>query len=232
MALSSRTNRTMAAVALAAAVPTVTFGARAVQAQPESHDQANHVRLAPAASAGRSQAPGQAGVPNADPTAKPTDSPTATPTGTPTGSPTATPTGSPSDSPTATPTGSPSDSPTGGNGSMSAEESKVLELTNAERAKEGLNPLKANECLQGFGDKWAASMAASKNMSHQSLDPIMSGCKLSSAAENVAAGQTSPEEVVKAWMNSPGHRANIMNPSTTMIGIGMVDNYWVQDFGS
>lgn len=58
------------------------------------------------------------------------------------------------------------------------------------------------------------------------------GIKYSAAGENIAMGQKTPEEVVKGWMNSPGHRANIMSTSFTHIGVGYAanGNYWTQQF--
>lgn len=58
------------------------------------------------------------------------------------------------------------------------------------------------------------------------------GISYKTAGENIAQGQKTPEEVVKAWMNSQGHRENIMNPSFTHIGVGYVEsgNYWTQQF--
>ena len=71
----------------------------------------------------------------------------------------------------------------------------------------------------------------------------VAGYQFSSAAENIAAGYTTPEEVVGGWMNSPGHRANILNPNLTEIGVGYYcletdpgtlnyNHYWTQDFGT
>lgn len=58
------------------------------------------------------------------------------------------------------------------------------------------------------------------------------GISYRSAAENIAKGQRTPQEVVNAWMNSSGHRANILNASYTQIGVGYVatGNYWTQMF--
>ena len=58
------------------------------------------------------------------------------------------------------------------------------------------------------------------------------GIKYRSAGENIAMGQRTPSEVVQAWMNSPGHRANILDPSFTRVGVGYVreGNYWTQMF--
>ena len=58
------------------------------------------------------------------------------------------------------------------------------------------------------------------------------GISYKSAGENIAQGQRTPEEVVQAWMNSAGHRANILNSGFTHIGVGYVEsgNYWTQEF--
>ena len=58
------------------------------------------------------------------------------------------------------------------------------------------------------------------------------GISYTSAGENIAQGQRTPEEVVQAWMNSAGHRANILNNGFTHIGVGYVEsgNYWTQQF--
>lgn len=69
------------------------------------------------------------------------------------------------------------------------------------------------------------------------------GYQFSSAAENIAAGYTTPEQVVAGWMESPGHRANILNPNLTEIGVGYYflendtaninyNHYWTQNFGT
>lgn len=117
---------------------------------------------------------------------------------------------------------------------------QVVDLVNAERAKEGLAPLtintkvqaaaqvRARECEQSFshtrpnGSSFATALKE-QNVSYRS------------AGENIAWGQRSPEEVMKGWMNSPGHRANIMNPNFTTIGVGYYQNangtnYWCQLF--
>jgi len=62
------------------------------------------------------------------------------------------------------------------------------------------------------------------------------GIAFTSAGENIAEGQPTPEAVMSAWMNSPGHRANILNPTYRSIGIGVVQGpegpVWTQDFTS
>jgi uncharacterized YkwD family protein len=122
---------------------------------------------------------------------------------------------------------------------MSAFELKVIDLTNAERAKQGLKPLKADDSLGKVARIKAQDMTDEHYFDHTSpkygspFDMMKKfGISFSSAAENIAQGQKTPEEVVNAWMNSAGHRANIMNPSLTNIGVGFDSrtNSWSQMF--
>ncbi|WP_407639306.1 CAP domain-containing protein [Bhargavaea beijingensis] len=122
---------------------------------------------------------------------------------------------------------------------LSAVEQKVLDLTNAERAKAGLKPLAADSKLMEAARAKSADMRKNNYFSHNS--PVLgspfdqmkaAGISYKKAAENIAMGQRSPEEVVKAWMESPGHRQNILTPEFTHIGIGYDSNghYWTQQF--
>ncbi|MBH8555205.1 CAP domain-containing protein [Nostocaceae cyanobacterium CENA357] len=122
---------------------------------------------------------------------------------------------------------------------MATFEEQVLQLTNQERAKNGLSALKANSELNYSADKYAELMAERNYFSHTGPDGSKPwdrakavGFEAQTMGENIAAGQKTPEEVVKAWMNSPGHRANILNPRFTQLGVGFEKNYWVQNFGS
>lgn len=117
---------------------------------------------------------------------------------------------------------------------------EVVDLVNVERAKEGLSPLTVDTKVQ------AAAMVRAKecevSFSHtrpngSSFATALKEQKVSyrSAGENIAYGQRTPEEVMKAWMNSSGHRANIMNANYTTIGVGYYENangtdYWCQLF--
>lgn len=119
---------------------------------------------------------------------------------------------------------------------------KVVELTNAERAKYGLKPLKFNQELAQVARLKSQDMAANNYFDHYSPTygspfEMMNqfGIQYSYAGENIAAGQRTPEEVVQAWMNSPGHRANMLNEHFTQIGVGFVKGgayqyYWTQMF--
>lgn len=122
---------------------------------------------------------------------------------------------------------------------VSAEEQAVLDLTNKERAKAGLKPLQIDAQLQKSAKQKSADMAKNRYFSHTSptygspFDQMkMNGVTYRSAAENIAMGQRSAQEVVTAWMNSAGHRENILTPSFTHIGIGHDKNgdYWTQQF--
>ena len=125
------------------------------------------------------------------------------------------------------------------NGEVSAFEQEVLELTNAEREKQGLQPLTLDTELSKVARVKSEDMAANNYFDHTSPTygtpfEMMKqfGISYSSAAENIAQGQTTPAQVVEAWMNSQGHRENIMNSSYTHIGIGHAadGNYWTQMF--
>jgi hypothetical protein len=127
---------------------------------------------------------------------------------------------------------------------------QVVELTNAERAKAGLNPLTLNNQLVQAAQGHSDSMAADDFFSHTGVDGSDvsdrvqdTGYQYSHAGENIAAGQKTAAEVVQGWMDSPGHRANILNAEFTEIGIGyeLLENdtgsvnynhYWTQVFGT
>lgn len=133
------------------------------------------------------------------------------------------------------------------NANPSIEKSKdvgqqVMDLTNEERAKNGLSPLKWNWQVARVSRYKSSDMRNKNYFSHQSPtygSPFSMlknfGVSYRSAGENIAAGQATPEEVVKAWMNSEGHRKNILNPGYTEIGVGYVSggsygHYWTQMF--
>ncbi|UII54448.1 CAP domain-containing protein [Cytobacillus spongiae] len=123
--------------------------------------------------------------------------------------------------------------------SLSAYEQQVVELTNQERAKQGLAPLKVDLSLSKVAREKSQDMKTNNYFSHTSpvygspFDMMKQfGISYRSAGENIAKGQQTPEAVVKAWMNSDGHRKNIMSTSFTHIGVGYVaeGNYWTQQF--
>lgn len=81
-------------------------------------------------------------------------------------------------------------------------------------------------------------MQANQRMTHdENGEPftarlIRAGYHYRNAGENIAAGQRTPEAVFKAWMNSPGHKRNILNPAFRDVGFGRAGNYWTVNFGS
>jgi uncharacterized protein YkwD len=116
-----------------------------------------------------------------------------------------------------------------------AYQSRILTLLNAERAKAGLRPLTLVACADSYADSWAATMARTGAFQHQSLTPIMNACRATRAGENIAWGSVSADQMMTMWMNSPGHRANILTPGFNAVGIGAVQTasgrwYGVQDF--
>lgn len=123
-----------------------------------------------------------------------------------------------------------------------AQASQVLELVNKERSSRGLQPLRLDSKLNKVAAEKARDMAVNGYFSHDSpvygspFDMMRSfGVDYHSAAENIAAGQRSASEVMSSWMNSSGHRANILNPDYGKLGVGYYDAgskapYWVQEF--
>ncbi|MYL54736.1 sporulation protein [Pontibacillus yanchengensis] len=122
---------------------------------------------------------------------------------------------------------------------LSQYEQKVVELTNEERTAQGLEPLKIDKQLSDVAEKKSEDMAQNNYFSHNSptygspFDMMNQfGVDYRTAGENIAKGQPTPQEVVDAWMNSEGHRKNIMNSDFTHIGVGFVEdgNLWTQQF--
>lgn len=118
---------------------------------------------------------------------------------------------------------------------------RVLSLVNAERSKAGCSPVTVDSKLTKAAQDHSQDMADHQNMSHTGSDgSSMSdrlarvGYRFSTAGENVAAGYGTADSVMEGWMNSPGHKANILNCAFKEIGIGLAGpgNYWTQNFGS
>lgn len=116
-------------------------------------------------------------------------------------------------------------------------EQQVLDLVNQERAKTGLSSLSRSEELSKVAMVKAQDMYNNNYFDHNSpthgspFDMMKEfGITYNTAGENIAKGQTTPTQVMKEWMNSPGHKANILNNSYTHIGIAYYNNTWVQEF--
>ena len=133
---------------------------------------------------------------------------------------------------------------------LDALAAEVLRLVNIERGKAGAGPLALNDKLNRSAQYHADFMAENDCFEH--LCPNEgnlgkrvrdSGYEWRAVAENIAAGHEDPAEVMDSWMNSPGHRANILNPRYKELGVGYVlldrdggkvdmRHYWVQNFGA
>jgi len=104
-------------------------------------------------------------------------------------------------------------------------EARIVEKTNSQRARHGLPPLQVDPWLLNSARKHAAWMTNNHSMTHTSA-PV---------GENIAMGQNSSGEVLNSWMNSSGHRANILNPSYRRIGVAAYMSrsgtiFWCQQF--
>lgn len=118
-------------------------------------------------------------------------------------------------------------------------EIEVIRLVNEHRQKNGLKPLTANWELSRVARYKSQDMVDNRYFAHNS--PLYGtpfqmikafGISYRTAGENIAYGQRTPKQVVDGWMNSSGHRANILNAAYTQIGVGYVPNghYWTQMF--
>ena len=123
--------------------------------------------------------------------------------------------------------------------SVLAFENEVIRLVNDQRAKNGLKALNTNWELSRVARYKSQDMVSHRYFSHTSPtygSPFQMikafGLTYRTAGENIAYGQRTPQDVVNAWMNSSGHRANILNASYTQIGVGYVPSghYWTQMF--
>ncbi|MFI8437255.1 sigma-70 family RNA polymerase sigma factor [Streptomyces sp. NPDC079020] len=207
-------------------------------------DDADTDRDEAAVTAGAPDAPARSSAPAAAPSraAPPASS-------SPTGSPSQTP------SPTAEATASRSARPTPGTPAPSRRPAtpappappsmsqQVTDLVNAERAKEGCGPVRGNGLMSTAAQRHSADMASRDYFAHTSPDGTDPGDRLTTAGyrwstygENIAKGQRTPADVMSSWMDSPGHRANILNCSFKEIGVGIQSTgsgpVWTQNFGA
>jgi uncharacterized YkwD family protein/spore coat assembly protein SafA len=121
-------------------------------------------------------------------------------------------------------------------------EQQVIDLVNKQRAASGLSRLTANWELCRVARYKSQDMINKNYFAHQSptygspFDMMEAfGIRFSAGGENIAYGQRTPQEVMNAWMNSPGHRSNIMSPTYNQIGVGVAKTssgtyYWTQMF--
>ncbi|MFD6315892.1 CAP domain-containing protein, partial [Streptomyces nigra] len=120
---------------------------------------------------------------------------------------------------------------------------QVVALVNKERATAGCGPLAEDSLLDKSAQAHSADMAARDFFDHTNPDGADPGQRITAAGyrwstygENIAMGQQTPEAVMESWMNSPGHRANILNCSFKDIGVGVHEGpggpWWTQNFGA
>lgn len=116
---------------------------------------------------------------------------------------------------------------------------QVISLVNDQRAQAGCKPLTEESHLTTAAQDYSDDMSARNFFAHTNPEGVTFDQRIKVAgyskpgAENIAKGQTFAAQVMDAWMNSEGHRANILNCSLAKIGVGFTKagNYWVQDFG-
>ncbi|MEU6865133.1 sigma-70 family RNA polymerase sigma factor [Streptomyces sp. NPDC046876] len=149
---------------------------------------------------------------------------------------------SPSPTPTASKT-APRPAPPAPAPAPQGDAGQVIALVNAERAKAGCGPLKEDSQLRAAAQGHSDDMAARNFFSHTNPDgadpgkrTTAAGYRWSTYGENIARGQQTPESVMDSWMNSSGHRANILNCSFKDIGVGIHEGpggpWWTQNFGA
>ncbi len=130
-------------------------------------------------------------------------------------------------------------------GQLADEFSELLQLTNAARIAEGVSPIGFDKSLGLSASDYAADLATQNFFSHTAPDGSSLGDRLdavgysfAAAGENLAGGQPTVKSVFEGWMDSPGHRANILDPRFSEVGFGSYTattsdygRYWVQHFG-
>lgn len=140
---------------------------------------------------------------------------------------------------TPTATKAPTASPT--SDTLTSARAAILSLVNKERATAGCKPLTASSSLDGLAQAFSDDMAARDFFDHTDPDGHTPWDRAKArgitnlGGENIARGQADAEAVMTAWMNSPGHRANILNCDYTTLGVGIHYGtggpWWTQDFG-
>ncbi|MFI1961794.1 sigma-70 family RNA polymerase sigma factor [Streptomyces althioticus] len=209
-------------------------GADRVQAAPTSRAVSAEPSVPPTATASASRSAKASPSAEASRTAKPSATPSPTES-TPSAAPTRTTTAPPRQPAKPQPETAPPARPAPAGGPAA----QVLALTNAQRAQAGCAPVKIDDRLARAAQAHSEDMSANGYFSHTGrngsnfADRARAQGHPSPGAENIARGQGSAASVMDAWMNSPGHRANILNCSLTSLGVGVVssDWTWTQVFG-
>ena len=113
--------------------------------------------------------------------------------------------------------------------------SRIFSLLNLERKRHGLRPFVRGECATAWAERWSSTLASSQRLRHQPVRSMLKDCGARMAAENIGYGNVSAEDLMKKWMSSRPHRANILNPKLGYVGVGAArgkNGHWyaVQDF--
>lgn len=243
--VQARRRRRNSAVAAVVAVAALGTGGAAVHLYTDGDDR-DATTVTADAPAPRSELPTSAA-----PTSSPSPSASASPSTSPSQSPSRTPKAKPKKSTppppsptTAAPAPAPKpDPPAPAPPAPAGAAEQVTELVNTERAKEGCGPVTVNDQLNTAAQRHSADMEAKDYFSHTSQDGRDPGDRITAAGyqwstygENIAKGQRTPADVMRSWMDSPGHRANILNCSFKEIGVGKQDSgggpVWTQVFGA
>ena len=132
----------------------------------------------------------------------------------------------------------------GGDPKLAAFEARVFELTNEFRVSQGKAPFRNDAKLDAAAEDWSHDMATGDFFRHSTPAQVeQQGYAWRAWGENIAAGYASPESVVKGWIASPGHRANMLSDSFEEMGVGYAyladdtgrtnfHHYWTQTFGT
>ncbi|KAJ1928382.1 hypothetical protein IWQ60_002104 [Tieghemiomyces parasiticus] len=125
-----------------------------------------------------------------------------------------------------------------GNGGGAVDQSKMLDLVNTQRGQSGLSTLQYSSDLEQAAQSQCQYQSNSQTMTHSNPEGDVGkrlsnlGVRWSYVAENVAEGQKNEDDVMNSWMNSPGHRANILSAKSTHTATYRVGKYWTQVFAA
>ncbi|HEY0215027.1 MAG TPA: CAP domain-containing protein [Cellulomonas sp.] len=114
------------------------------------------------------------------------------------------------------------DSWTGGDVDLLAYAAQLVEGTRQARVSAGLDPLQASACATGHALVRADDLTGGGPLEHAPLDQVLADCAVPEAAENLSRAAASPQDVMQAWLASPGHRNNLLDPTLDEVGIGCV----------
>ena len=114
-----------------------------------------------------------------------------------------------------------------------AYEARIVQLVNVHRSAAGLPRLAVSACADRYAEDWSATMVRTSSFTHRpSLASVMTACRASAVGENIAYGAVTADAMMKMWMASPGHRANILNPRSTHIGVGAAQTAAGRTYGT